>query len=73
MESTSLLSWIFGSMALSKVVLGVAGVVAGAAVITNLPAAWFMTVEKVTLAYLKNAKLRTLDKAPRDVKVRIVH
>ncbi|KAK3090591.1 hypothetical protein FSP39_012944 [Pinctada imbricata] len=53
-------------MALSRVLLGMAGVTAGVAVLANLPVTWFTTVEKATLIQLAGAKLQTIDEAKRN-------
>jgi len=47
---------------------GLAGVVAGLAVIANLPASWILPAEKATLAYLSGAMLETLDGEKRKFK-----
>lgn len=52
-------------MGISPVLVGFAGLTAGIAVIGNLPATWFTTVEKATLKYLEKGKLQTIEASPR--------
>lgn len=48
-------------MSISKALLSIAGITAGAAILINLPTKFFMATEKATLQYLQTAKLQTID------------
>lgn len=54
------------SMGVSRVLLGVAGVAAGAAILCNLPTNPFVpSPQKATLPYLSGIKLKTIEDKPR--------
>lgn len=50
-------------MAISKALLSIAGLTAGAAILINLPTSLIMSSEKATVQYLQMAKLQTIDSA----------
>lgn len=47
-------------MSISKALLSIAGITAGAAILINLPTQFFMATEKATLQYLQTCKLQTI-------------
>lgn len=48
-------------MAISKALLSIAGLTAGAAILINLPISLIMSSEKATVQYLQMANLQTID------------
>jgi len=52
---------------------GLAGLVAGAALVLNLPTRLWMPAETATVEYLADTSLRTVDQSQRQFKVSLLH
>lgn len=61
--------FIYRVMSISKALLSIAGITAGAAILINLPTQFFMATEKATLQYLQTAKLQTIDQTKNNFSV----